>query len=223
MARDDALMDAPRERWVWLRRTRWRLRGAWQVPAFALFTLADAVLLELLPFAGDDGPGWVGALLISGFLNLFVVAVVGPLLGVWLRRRDPARPAFAARDRAAVYALAGLCVLLLVGGLVHRPAVTGEQDDLRAQALAARGYFEHRAPAAYRARLAEMTTWKAGEDLYRTCVPGPRSGRELCVYVATDQSPPAVTRDTSQEPNVARGRALRRGDRACADGRAART
>ena len=46
-----------------------------------------------------------------------------------------------------------------------------------------------------------MTTWKAGEDLYRTCVPGTRPGRELCVYVATDQSPPAVTRDTSEEPN----------------------
>ncbi len=166
-----------------------------------LFTIADALVLELLPLAGDSGPGYVGALLLAAFLNLFVVAVVGPLLGIWLRRRSPDRPAFAARDRASVLALAGMFALVLAAGLIHRPFVAGEEDDLRAQALAARGYFQRHAPAGYRATLPEMTTWKAGEDLYRTCVRGPRPGRELCVYVTTDQSPPGVTLDTSQEPN----------------------
>lgn len=180
---------------------RWKLRGAWQAPAFVLFTAADALLLELLPFTGDDGPGWVGAFLIAGFMNLFVVAVAGPLLGLWLRRRSAATPGFAARDRGAVYALAGLCALLVLGGLIHRPAIAEEERDLSAQVAAARTYFARGAPAAYRAQLPEVTTWKAGEDLYRTCLAGPDPARQLCVYVATDQSPPGVTRDASQVPN----------------------
>jgi hypothetical protein len=194
-------MDAPRERWIWLRRTRWRLRGAYQVPAFVLFTIVDAILLERLPALGDTGPGALGALLIAAFVNLFAVAVIGPLLGVWLRRRDAAKPAFAARDRGAVLALAAMCALLIAGGLANRGAVRSEAGDLRSQARAARSWFAHRAPDRYRSAGGEMTTWKAGEDLYRTCVPGTRPGRELCVYVATDQSPPAVTRDNSEEPN----------------------
>ncbi len=166
-----------------------------------LFTLVDAVLLAVLPFAGDSGPGFVGAFLIAGFMNLVMVAVVGPLVGIWLRRRDPSSPAFAARDRGGVYALAGLCALLTAGGLVHRPFVKGEERDLSSQAAAARAYFARSAPDEYRSSLPEMTTWKAGEDLYRTCVAGPDPSRQLCVYVSTDQSPPGVTRDTSQEPN----------------------
>lgn len=193
-------MHWQREHMAWLRRARWRLRGVWQVPAFVLFTLIDAVLLEWLPFAGDDGPGLVGALLLAVFVNLFLVAVVGPLAGLWLRRGDR-RPAFAARDRGSVYALAVTCALLLAGGLAHRPYVEGEDRDLRAQALAARAYFTRAAPAGYRAQLPELSTWKAGEDLYRTCLSGPDPRRDLCVYVTTDQSPPGVTRDDSQEPN----------------------
>ncbi len=47
----------------------------------------------------------------------------------------------------------------------------------------------------------EGGAWKPGPGLYRTCVPGPDPARSLCVIVKTDQSPPGVTRDTSQEPN----------------------
>jgi len=46
-----------------------------------------------------------------------------------------------------------------------------------------------------------MDTWKPGQDLYRTCVPGSDPSRNLCVIVRTDQSPPGVTLDRSQEPN----------------------
>lgn len=194
-------MDGGAQGWVWPRRLRWKLRGAWQAPAFVVFTLVDALLLELLPATGDGGPGWVGAFLLAGFMNLFAVAVVAPLLGLWLRRRDAATPGFAARDRGGVYALAGLCALLALGGLVHRPAIADADRGLSAQIAAARAYFARSAPASYREQLPEVTTWKAGEDLYRTCLAGPDPARQLCVYVATDQSPPGVTRDASQVPN----------------------
>lgn len=194
-------MEAAGDRHVWLRRLRWRARGAWAAPAFVLFTLADAVLLARLPFAGDRGSGAPGALLAAAFLNLAMVAVAGPLIGLWMRRRDPRLPAFAARDRGSVWALGGLCALLVAGGIAHRPALKGEEDALRAQAIAARDHFAAQAPPQYRRNLGRMDTWKAGPGLYRTCVPGPDPDRSLCVIVKTDQSPPGVTRDRSQEPN----------------------
>ncbi len=194
-------MEAHEDRLVWLRRLRWRLRGAWLAPAFVLFTIADALVLRHLPFTGDRGASIVGALLGAAFLNLVMVAVAGPLIGLWMRRRDPTLPPFAARDRAGVRALAGLALVLVAGGIAHRPFVRDEADALRAQALAARAYFALQAPAEYRRNLSRMDTWKPGPDLYRTCVPGRDPARSLCVIVKTDQSPPGVTRDTSQVPN----------------------
>jgi len=195
-------VEAHEDRFVWARRLRWRLRGAWQAPAFVLFTLLDAAVLQAWPFAGDRGPGIVATLILAGFLNLVVVAVVGPLTGIWLRRRHAGMPAFAARDRGSVLALAGMCALLAAGGLAHRPAVRGESRELGIQAAAARAYFHLQAPPAYRRNLTRMTTWKAGPHLYRTCLPGPDPAKHLCVYVTTDQSPAGVTRDRSQEPNA---------------------
>ncbi len=194
-------MEAREDRLVWLRRARWRLRGAWAAPAFVLFTLAGTVILRRLPFTGETAPGTMAAFLIAAFLNLLIVAVLAPLAGLWLRRRDPTLPAFAARDRAAVAALAGACALLLAGGLLHRGTVRDERDRLEAQAVAAARWFAREAPSAWRAGAGAMTTWKPGRDFYRTCIPATEAGKAVCVFVSTDQSPPGITRDDSQEPN----------------------
>jgi hypothetical protein len=92
-------MDAPVQvERVWIRRLRWRMRGAWQWPAFAALTVVDALLLTRLPFY-EEGPGTlVGGLLLAMFFNLLAVAVVGPLLGVRLRRRRPDLPRPVAAD-----------------------------------------------------------------------------------------------------------------------------
>ena len=193
-------MHAPRERWVWLRRTRWRLRGAYAGAGVRAVHDRRRDPARAAPGAGDTGPGLLGALLIAGFVNLFAVAVIGPLLGVWLRRRDPARPAFAARDRGAVYALAAMCAVLLAGGLANRDAVRGEAGDLRAQARAARSWFAHRAPDRYRSAAGQMTTWKAGEDLYRTCVPAARAGARA-LRLRRDR-PVAAGRHARQQPGA---------------------
>ena len=37
--------------------------------------------------------------------------------------------------------------------------------------------------------------------MYRTCVPGADPERPLCLFVRTDQDPPAVTRDRDRVPN----------------------
>src|SRR3954454_21252766 len=65
-------------------RLRWRMRGAWQWPAFAALTVVDALLIDRLPFQGD-GPDAIGAVLVAGFANLLVVAVLAPLTGLLVR------------------------------------------------------------------------------------------------------------------------------------------
>lgn len=189
------------ERFFWLRRLRWRLKGAWLVPAFVAAVLVDTLLVWLLPLFGERSIGLFGAFLLVAFANLLVVAVVAPLAGIWLRRRTPALPAFAARDRAGVFALGAFAALLLVGGLLHRPAISGQRDEVAAQAAAARAWFHREAPPAYVRNLRDISSWKAGPDLYRTCLPGPDRAKAICLYVNTDQDPPGVRRDPSQEPN----------------------
>ena len=190
------------ERFFWLRRLRWRLKGAWLVPAFFAAVAADTLVVWFLPFSGDRSIGPVGSFLLVAFVNLLVVAVVAPLAGIWLRRRSPGLPAFAARDRAGVAALGVLAVGFLAAGLLHRPAIAGQENEVVAQAAAAREWFHRQAPRPYLENLGDISSWKAGPDLYRTCLPGPDPAKAICVYVNTDQDPPGVSRDPSQEPNA---------------------
>jgi hypothetical protein len=99
-----------------LRRARWRLRGAWLGPTFAALALVETVTMHLLPLDGGKTP-IVGALLISVFLQLVVVAVLAPLSGLLLRRLRPDLPAEIARDRAGTSWLVVLFAVLLAIGI----------------------------------------------------------------------------------------------------------
>ena len=186
---------------AWTTRWRWRLRGATQWPAFALALVAVAVLIEVLPPAGDHAPGAFPALLLSGFLCLVVVAVLAPLAGIWLRRRRPGLPRVVADDQAATVLLGVLVVLVVALGIVHRPAVQAAGDALNAQAVQARRYILANAPARFHRNVDRLDTWKQAANLYRSCVPGPDPRKSFCVLVNTDQSPPGVVRDPDQRPN----------------------
>ena len=187
---------------LWIRRLRWRMRGAWQWPAFALLTVVDAVLLTELPFY-DEGPGsLVGGLLLAGFVNLLAVAVIGPLLGLRVRRRRPDLPRLIAADYASTAVLALICAGFAVGGLLHRPAVAAEREELAAVAASTHDYVLARAPE-YRDGLGGIDAMQVEEDLYRSCVPGPDPARWLCLFVSTDQSPPGVTEDPDRAGNAA--------------------
>jgi hypothetical protein len=187
---------------LWRSRLRWRWRGATLWPAFAAAVVVDALLLHLLPVVYDEGPDLVPALLLAGFLNLFLVAVGAPLAGRWWRRRRPALPRVVADDRAGTVLLAGVAAMLVVLGVVHRPVVSAARADAAAQARAARRFVMAQAPPEFAANVDRMNTWKQGPDLYRTCAPGPDPRRAFCVIVTTDQSPPGVTRDPDQRPNA---------------------
>jgi hypothetical protein len=194
---------------LWQTRLRWRLRGAMLWPAFVAAVVVQALLLDLLPVAGDDGPGLFAAVLLAGFVNLIVVAVAAPLAGYWLRRRRPEMPAEIATDRAGAALLAAVCVAIAGLGLLHHSSVQDARDDLNAQAASARRFVISQAPREYQANVGHLDTVKQGDDLYRTCVAGNDPDRAFCVFVNTDQSPPGVTRDPDQRPNAAVARSGR--------------
>lgn len=187
---------------LWWPRLRWRMRGAWQWPAFAALTLLDGVLLTALPFY-DGGPEeLMGGLLLAGFVNLFVVAVVAPLAGRRLRARRPDLPRLVANDYAGTVAMAMVAVLLAVGGLLHRPAVAAERATVAAVVAATHEYVAGQSPE-YRDGLVRLDAMRVEEDLYRSCVPGRDPDRWLCLFVTTDQRPAGVTFDTDRAPNDA--------------------
>jgi len=76
---------------AWLARMRWRRRGAWQWPAFAAVTLADAVIGHALPASGETQT-LLAAALAGLVLNLIAVILLSRPLGVAVRRFRPDLP-----------------------------------------------------------------------------------------------------------------------------------
>jgi hypothetical protein len=185
----------------WWTRLRWRLRGATMWPAFLLAIVLDAILLRVLPIAGDTAPDVFAAVLLGFFFNLVAVAVGAPLGGRLVRRRWPGLPKVVADDRAGTALIGGVAALLLVIGIVHHPVVRAQARAFDIQAAAAREFVLARAPRRFRANVDRMDTWKQKAGLYRTCVPGPNDRRSFCVFVNTEHEPPLVTGDRDQSPN----------------------
>jgi hypothetical protein len=191
---------------LWRSRLRWRWRGALQWPAFVVLCVADALLLGVLPIAGDEGTEFVPAFLLAMFFNLVAVALVGPVAALVLRRRRPDLPKVVAQDFTGTAALVVVSLAFLAGGLIHAPVRAEAERDFAAQAQAARQYASTRAPAPFRSHAGAMTTLKLEDELYRTCVPGDDPKRWFCMYVSTDSSPPGVTEDRNRESNASLNR-----------------
>jgi hypothetical protein len=191
---------------LWRSRLRWRWRGALLWPAFAVLTLVDALLLGVLPIAGDDGTPFVGGLLLAMTFNLILVAVVAPLLALWLRRRRPDLPKVVAQDTTGTVLVVCVTLGFLVGGLIHAPVRAEAERDFAAQYVAARDYAHARAPEQFRDGVGQMTTLKLEDELYRTCVPGDDPKRWFCMYVSTESTPPGITVDRNRESNASLNR-----------------
>ena len=187
---------------LWRSRLRWRWRGALQWPLFLVLTIAEALLLGVLPIAGDAGTDLVPALLLAFFFNLVALAVVAPLVSMRLRRRRRDLPKVVADDYAGAALLGVVAVGLVVGGLMHRPALQDAEHDLVVQQAAARKFIATRAPREFRPAAASSDTIKLGDEYFRTCVPGPNPTRWFCVFVDTDESPPGITVDSDRLSNA---------------------
>src|SRR5918999_189303 len=113
---------------VRLTRLRWRMRGAWLWPAFFALCAVDGALIALLPPFDGAPEDPIGAVLMAGFANLIVIAVLGPLAARALRRRRPDLPRVVAYDYAGTALVLAVSVLILAAGLLHRPAVVAERS-----------------------------------------------------------------------------------------------
>jgi hypothetical protein len=192
----------PRRPEIDVTRWRWRMRGAWQWPTFVALTVAEAFLLVHLPVWGD-GPegGLIAAGLLAACLNLIVVAVLAPFVGMLMRMRRRDLP----RSIAANYAGTGLLVLLaaglLAGGLTHRDERAGEAHERGITAAAVDDWIRREEPSLTRG-LPRMDILQIQPGLYRTCVPASEPDRPLCVFTDVTTAPPLVNRDPDRGPNA---------------------
>jgi len=186
---------------LWPGRLRWRLRGAWQWPAFLALTLLDGVLLQLLPPYASGPGGLVPAILLAGFANLLLVAVVGPLIGRRvLRWRRPDLPRPIADDYAGTALMCALTVALTLAGVAHRPAVASDARDRRAMFGAVHDYVRAHAPG-YAGVISSGDALRLDENFYRACLPTGELHRALCLFVDTARRPARVREDPDRTPN----------------------
>jgi hypothetical protein len=184
------------------RRMRWRMRGAWQWPTFFAVTLIDGAVLSALPFYADGPGGFIPGVLLAGFANLVAVAVLAPLCGRLLRRRRPDLPRLVASNYAGTTLVAALLVLLVAGGIAHRPATAADERDRLAVIGSMQTFVIHQRPE-LRARLGATDVLELEPGLYRACVPKAEPRRWLCLFVSTEQAPPGIRRDPDEEANDA--------------------
>ena len=184
---------------LWARRLRWRLRGAWIWPAYAVLTLLDAVILhELPPVSG--GVDFIPGLILASFCNLFLMGAIAPWLGKRLAEREHAGSgngvplavrAEVLKDRAAVVLLALTTLGLIVAGLAARPLIVAETVDLSAIRLV-RDHVLAEAPPEVQRNLDTANTVKLEDGYFRMCVNYDERDRAYCLFVDVDAEPPKV-------------------------------
>lgn len=202
----------------WRRRLLWRLRGAWKWPTFIVLTLIDALVIYLLPPVGGvldpDRVDPVLSLLLALFGNLFIVAVLAPLLARGLASRQ-ARTASAyegmpepvSREIASDRIAAGLLVAgffgILVAGLANRPLVVSETEATERNADLVREYVAHSGDEELQRNLETANTIEFDEDgLFRTCITRDDRRRRACFFVDTKKDPAQLRVDPSGQPNA---------------------
>jgi hypothetical protein len=193
---------------LWARRLRWRLRGAWQWPAYAVMTVLDAVILHELPPSAEP-IDFVAGLIVSSFANLFLMGAVAPWLGRRLARRERAGGngvplavrTEVLKDRSAAVLLVIATLGLLVAGLAARPLVVSETEETERNAELVREHVLTEAPHEIQRNLETANTVKLEDGYFRTCVNYDERDRAYCLFVDVDAEPPTVVEDPSTLPN----------------------
>jgi hypothetical protein len=194
----------------WTRRLRWRLRGAWMWPAFAILTVADGIVLHKLPPTGFRIGDVVLGTILALFGNLFFVGVVGPFIARRLIERDRAGgrerfPPEVYLDRTAVALLLVGFVGLLVAGLGNHKVVLAEtraKDEAARRALA---FVESHGDAEVRRNAEFANTDQLGDHDFRVCVPRDDARVQYCMFIDTKAN--STRYDPSTLPNRRLGRA----------------
>lgn len=194
---------------LWARRLRWRLRGAWQWPAYAVLTVLDAVILHELP-PGSESIEFIPGLIIASFGNLFLMGVVAPWLGKRLAERERIGSGNGIplsvrtevlKDRSAAILIALGSVGLLAAGLASRPLKVNETERLEQNADLFSDFVRDEAPAEIVRNIDTANTIRLEEGYFRTCVNYDDRTRVWCAFIDVDAQPPLVRKDPSTLPN----------------------
>jgi len=193
------------EQRFWVARARWRLRGAMLWPAFVVLTLVDGFVLYRLSPVGFEFKDPVAPVIFATFGNLFLIAVVSPLLTRRLAARRPGSLPQVERevlnDRVGTALLAVGLVGVIAAGLGNRPVVVSETEATERNAAAVSEYVAHsRDPELIRNR-ETANTYRLSEGYFRTCIARDDRTRHFCLFVDTKKSPAEVVRDRSEVPN----------------------
>ncbi|MBA2257107.1 MAG: hypothetical protein H0W05_07860 [Thermoleophilaceae bacterium] len=193
----------------WTRRLRWRLRGAWQWPVFAVLTLADGFIIHLLSPTGEDVDVFLGVILAS-FGNLLLVGLIAP----WLARRlverqrrgeavagEAALPVEVVHDRTGTALLCVGAVALLVSSLALQPVIVSETDATEENARIVQSYVEAHGSEEVRRNLQTANTIRLGDGFFRTCIALDDRTQAFCLLVDVNVDPPSVREDANPVPN----------------------
>jgi hypothetical protein len=194
----------------WPRRLRWRLRGAWQWPTFALVTLVDGLIISRLSPTGADVDIFLGVI-IASFGNLVLVGLVAP----WLARRLVARqrtgraatgvegpPDEVIHDRTGTALLWMGAAAVLAAGLGLQPTVVSETEATEENARAVQTYVEAHGSEEVNRNLETANTIRLGEGFFRTCIALDDRTRAYCLLVDVGPDPPFVREDPNPTPNT---------------------
>jgi hypothetical protein len=185
-------------------RLRWRLRGAWMWPAFIALTLADGLILHLLPPV-RTGVDVIPGILLATFGNLVLIGALAP----WLARRLSARrsppPSEAERevlkDRVGTALLAAGLAGVVASGLATRPVVVLETEQRERAANALLDYVERNGSDELRRNLEPSNTIRLADGFFRTCIPSDDRRRYTCFFLDAEKRPVEIVKDPSAEPN----------------------
>ncbi len=168
---------------AWLARARWRHRGAWLWPMFAVLALADGVIGHALPVAGRS-QDVAGGVLVGLVLNLMAVVLLSRPLGALVRRRRRDLPVGVARNYAGTACLILVSAGFVAAGLANRADIRSDDVALRDALVRAEAFIGARAPAPFRRNVTrpDVYTIQVG-SVYRLCVPNVARNRTYCVVV----------------------------------------
>jgi len=198
-----------RERF-WTSRIRWRLRGATVWPAFALTTLLDGLILDLLPPVATAGLNYVEGVLIATFGNLILVGALAPFLSKRLAGRRQVSPAGETaavvelellRDRVGTALLAVGVAACVAAGLGNRKLIVAKEKDEQEAAQALNDYVSDSGDEELIRNNESANGVSLGRGLFRICIARDDRDRYYCFFVDTQKEPTEVRRDPSAVPN----------------------
>ena len=188
----------------WVARARWRLRGAMLWPAFVIFTLVDGFVLYRLSPVGFDFDDPIAPVILATFGNLFLIAVVSPLLSKRLAARREAITKVdreVLQDRVGTTLLAVGLVGVIAAGLGNRQVIVSETNATERNARTLDLVIAHAGNAELTRNRETANTHRLSEGYFRTCVARDDRRRAFCFFIDTNKHPAEVRRDPSELPN----------------------